>query len=122
MEAIIVLFFVVVAWAFHHENVKRKKQIKAAYDFNPANKLGGARFANNDDLREAGLFKGKGVPIGYSPDGRHALHYRGQGHLLTVAAARTGKGTTLLIPALLSWHGSCQNDLHCCARSRTSGQ
>lgn len=55
MEPIIVVFFVVVAWAYHHEKVKRKKQIKAAYEFNPANTLGGARFANNDDLRKAGL-------------------------------------------------------------------
>ena len=49
----------------------------------------------------------EGIPIGYSPDGKHALHYRGSGHLLTVAAARTGKGATLLINALLSWRGSC---------------
>ena len=48
-----------------------------------------------------------GIPIGYSPDGRHAISYRGSGHLLTVAAARTGKGATLLINALLSWRGSC---------------
>lgn len=43
----------------------------------------------------------------YSPDGRHALRYRGFGHILTVAAARTGKGATLLVNALLSWRGSC---------------
>jgi len=86
---------------------RQKKSIKAAYDFSPANVHGGARFANNDDLRKAGLFGGKGVPIGYSPDGQHALHYPGVGHLLTVAAARTGKGVTLLINALLSWRGSC---------------
>lgn len=48
-----------------------------------------------------------GIPIGYSPDGRHPIFYRGAGHLLTVAAARTGKGATLLINALLSWRGSC---------------
>src|ERR1700728_3187668 len=48
-----------------------------------------------------------GIPIGYSPDGRHAISYRGSAHLLTVAAARTGKGATLLINALLSWRGSC---------------
>jgi len=48
-----------------------------------------------------------GIPIGYSPDGRHALYYPGAGHLLTVAAARTGKGATLLINALLFWRGSC---------------
>jgi len=90
-----------------HVNARRRKQIQAAYEFAPANVHGGARFAGNDDLRAAGLFEGKGVPIGYSPDGEHALHYPGVGHLLTIAAARTGKGATLLINALLSWRGSC---------------
>ena len=42
------------------------------------------------------------MPIGYAPDGKTALHYSGFGHLLTVAAARTGKGATLLINTLLS--------------------
>jgi type IV secretion system protein VirD4 len=85
----------------------RRKRIEAAYNFNPANVHGGARFADNPALKKAGLFRGKGVPIGYAPDGRHKLHYRGFGHILTVAAARTGKGATLLVNALLSWRGSC---------------
>ena len=40
-----------------HIRTRRKKSIKAAYDFSPANVHGGARFATNDDLRKAGLFK-----------------------------------------------------------------
>ncbi len=40
-----------------HVKAQRRKQIKAAYDFAPANVHGGARFAGNDDLRKAGLFK-----------------------------------------------------------------
>ena len=51
--------------------------------------------------------KNKGIPIGYSPDGRHALYFRGAGHLLTVAGARQGKGATLLVNALMSWRLSC---------------
>jgi len=85
----------------------RRKRVERAYSFTPANVHGGARFAGDDDLRKAGLFRGRGVRIGYSPDGRHALHYPGHGHLLTVAAARTGKGATMLVNALLSWRGSC---------------
>lgn len=78
--------------------------VEAAIDeFKPDNTHGGAKFAENKDLRKERLFKGKGIPIGYSPDGHRELHYNGPGHLLTVAAARTGKGATLLINALLSW-------------------
>jgi len=84
----------------------RQERIKQAYVFNPPSS-GSARFADNKDLKKAGLFNGKGVAIGYSPDGRHALHYPGKSHILTVAAARTGKGATLLVNALLSWRGSC---------------
>ena len=84
----------------------QRKRIDQAYRFNPRNAHGGARFAGDDDLKRAELFKGKGVPIGYSSGGR-ALHYPGPGHLLTVAAARTGKGATLLVNTLLSCPQSC---------------
>jgi type IV secretion system protein VirD4 len=81
---------------------------RALRQFKPDNSLGAARVTHkNRALRKAGLFGGKGVPIGYSPDGRHALHYAGAGHLLTVAAARIGKGATLLLNALLSMRCSC---------------
>ncbi|WP_263351369.1 type IV secretory system conjugative DNA transfer family protein [Acidicapsa acidisoli] len=85
----------------------RKKRVRAAYDFRPQNAHGGSRFATNDDLKKAGLFRRKGVPIGFSPNGRRALRYPGFGHLLTVAAARTGKGATLLANALLALRRSC---------------
>ncbi len=85
----------------------RQKRVERAYTFTPANVHGGARFAGKDDLRKAGLFRRKGLRIGYSPDGKRVLHYPGVGHILTVAAARTGKGATMLVNALLSWRGSC---------------
>ncbi len=84
----------------------RKRQVEAR-EFNPKNKHGGARFATERDLRTAGIFRKRGVPIGYSPNGMHPLWYGGAGHILTVAAARTGKGATLLINALLCWVESC---------------
>jgi type IV secretion system protein VirD4 len=86
--------------------VVRERRLKEAMDFQPDNVLGGARFAENEDLRKAGLFSSKGIPIGYALKGGHPLHYSGCGHLLTVAAARTGKGATLIVNALLSWINS----------------
>jgi len=78
---------------------------EAINEFNPENTHGGAGFADNQALRKAGLFKGQGVPIGFSQDGR-ALHYGGKSHLLTICKARGGKGVSLLLPALGSWKGS----------------
>jgi type IV secretion system protein VirD4 len=106
MEIIALIIFLPVLIFFALDE-RRKKRIEKAYRFNPRNAHGGARFAANDDLKKAGLFGRKGIPIGYSPDGRRPLHYPGKGHLLTVAAARTGKGATLLLNALLSWGSSC---------------
>ena len=83
----------------------QKERIKEARKFNFLSP-NSARFAENKDLRKAGLFRGKGVPIGWSPNGGRPLHYPGKGHILTVAAARTGKGATLLVNALLSWRHS----------------
>ena len=109
MEWILAIPFSIVAFVLMSTFGKaaRQKRIEAAYHFDPPNSHGAAKFAQNSDLKAAGLFKRKGIPIGYSPDGRRALHYPGFGHILTVAAARTGKGATLLINALLSWRKSC---------------
>lgn len=107
MEWIVLIVFVWGLLILNDESFWQKRRIKKAYQVNYPNAHGGAKFADNRALEEAGLFKGNGVPIGYSPDGRHALHYPGLGHLLTVAAARTGKGATLLVNALLSWRHSC---------------
>jgi len=51
----IVFLFAVIGWENHRQKVRRQKSVKDAYAFTPQNTLGGARFANNDDLREAGL-------------------------------------------------------------------
>jgi type IV secretion system protein VirD4 len=84
------------------QSAARRKRVQAAYKYKPENSHGGARFAQFWDLFKAGLFRRKGgLPIGYYL-GR-PLFYSGFGHILTIAAARTGKGATLLINALLSW-------------------
>lgn len=103
----IIVFFAIVLCVVGSDNAARKKRFEQAYNFKPRNAHGASRFANNKDLKAARLFKGLGVFFGYSPDGRHALHYPGFGHILTVAAARMGKGATLLLNALLSWRYSC---------------
>jgi type IV secretion system protein VirD4 len=107
MGVLLFLFLLAFAALIGADRKARQKRIEEAYAFNPANTHGGAAFADDKELRKAGLFGGKGVPVGYSPNGYHALHYPGFGHILTVAAARTGKGATLLVNALLGWRSSC---------------
>jgi type IV secretion system protein VirD4 len=47
-----------------------------------------------------------GIRLGYKADGE-VRTYRGNAHLLTIAPTRAGKGTDLLIPALLTCEHSC---------------
>lgn len=65
---------------------------------------GTARFANLDDLRQGRLLTGKGLILGRK-HGR-MLHYSGDGHLLTFAPTRSGKGVSCVIPNLLDYPGS----------------
>lgn len=61
MELIVVLWtllmIVLTVVAKLSERKQRRKAIRDAYSFNPGNVHGGAKFAGNDDLRKAGLFK-----------------------------------------------------------------
>jgi type IV secretion system protein VirD4 len=91
--------FVCRMWMLWAEECELKERIRQAYNFQPPKVLGGARFAKKKDLKRAGLFRRKGIPIGYF--GRRWLYYPGSGHLLTVAAARTGKSASLIANALL---------------------
>jgi type IV secretory pathway TraG/TraD family ATPase VirD4 len=98
----VLLFFFALVFISLRRKAAQRERIRQAYKFDPKSP-GSARMAGYWDLSRGGLFGGKGVPIGYH--GFHALHYPGKGHM-TVAAARTGKGATLLVNALLSWIGS----------------
>ncbi len=56
----------------------------------------------------SGLEKPGGIRMGFAFDGEEEapFYYRGDGHILTVAPSRAGKGTTSIIPNLLSYPGS----------------
>ena len=61
---------------------------------------GSATWGRGDDLRG-----GTGLLLGRDADGA-LLRYSGEGHLLTVAPTRSGKGTSCVIPNLLTYPGS----------------
>lgn len=77
---------------------------------------GSARFANEQDMRDAGLLGNEeGVYVGAYEDSKGQLHYlrhNGPEHVLTYAPTRSGKGLGLVIPTLLSWkHSALITDL-----------
>lgn len=55
------------------------------------------------DASDEGLF------LGYVREGKrmHRMHYSGDRHLLSIAPNRSGKGTTAIVPNLLTYQGSC---------------
>jgi type IV secretion system protein VirD4 len=60
---------------------------------------GSARWGTGTSLRqETGLILGR--------DGDQLLRYRGEGHLVTIAPTRSGKGVSAIIPNLLTYPGS----------------
>src|SRR6056297_3242398 len=65
---------------------------------------GSARFADLDDVRHGRLLRRKGQILGRK-SGR-MLRYSGDGHLLTFAPTRSGKGVGCVIPNLLDHRGS----------------
>jgi len=70
--------------------------------------FGSAEWADEPYLREHDIIGDKGIRLGgfATKDGIVPLHYDGDRHLLTVAPTRAGKGTTLIIPNLLTYRGS----------------
>ncbi|ABQ54180.1 TPA: TraM recognition domain-containing protein [Legionella pneumophila subsp. pneumophila] len=72
---------------------------------------GSARWANQDDLKDAGLIGNEeGVYVGAVENEKGDIHYlrhNGPEHILTYAPTRSGKGVGLVIPTLLSWKQSC---------------
>lgn len=63
-----------------------------------------ARWANERDLKAQGLRAQRGVLLGRF--GRKNVVYDGDGHIGVVAPTRSGKGTSFVIPNLLTWHQS----------------
>lgn len=91
--------------------------------------LGDAHFADEEEIRAAGLLNDDGIRLGlyygervFAPFARvrgvefrdglfvcrqEVLRYKGDAHLITVAPTRSGKSRDILIPALLEYPGSC---------------
>lgn len=67
--------------------------------------FGSAEWANFDHLQEHGLIGSTGIRLGgfAAHDQVHPIHYTGDRHLLTIAPTRSGKGTTAIIPNLLTY-------------------
>ncbi|WOF72762.1 type IV secretory system conjugative DNA transfer family protein [Parvibaculaceae bacterium PLY_AMNH_Bact1] len=64
------------------------------HTFNEDHRFGSARWAEEHDLRKAGLFEGRGLPLGFF--GRKAIHLEGDAPLLTIGGAGSGKLRDLL--------------------------
>ena len=65
---------------------------------------GSARWAENEEVRDAGLLGADGVVLGRY-DGDY-LRHDGPEHVLCFAPTRSGKGVGLVVPSLLTWPGS----------------
>lgn len=65
---------------------------------------GSARWADQKDVKNAGVFDPSGVVLGKLD--QHYLRHDGPEHVLCFAPTRSGKGVGLVIPSLLTWPGS----------------
>jgi len=66
---------------------------------------GSARWAEDREIRAAGLLNPDGVVLGRFE--RDYLRHDGPEHVLCFAPTRSGKGVGLVVPTLLTWPGSC---------------
>lgn len=68
---------------------------------------GSARWADADEIQQAGLIRATGVFLG-KLNGKVVAYLRHDGpeHVMIFAPTRSGKGVGLVIPTLLSWTGS----------------
>lgn len=72
---------------------RRRTRVSTAY--------GSAAWGSETALRQP-----RGLVVGKSRRGEEMLRYAGEGHLLTVAPTRSGKGVSAVIPTLLTYQGS----------------
>ena len=73
----------------------------------PQNIFGDATFAKRSDLLDLKLIgKGNGIFLGKTDRGEYIRH-NAPGHYAVIAPTRSGKGTGIVIPTLLTWTGSC---------------
>lgn len=70
--------------------------------------FGSSKWADETEMREAGLFQSNGLQLGTTlGETPNKLHYSGDRHALTIAPTRSGKGTSLVVPNLLRHTASC---------------
>jgi len=69
-----------------------------------AETYGSARWANEREIRKAGMLGDAGVVLGRFAD--TYLRHDGPEHVLCFAPTRSGKGVGLVVPTLLTWPGS----------------
>ena len=79
-------------------SVWRARELKNAETF------GSARWADEKEIRKAGLLGDDGVVLGQFD--RTYLRHDGPEHVLCYAPTRSGKGVGLVVPSLLTWPGS----------------
>jgi type IV secretion system protein VirD4 len=65
---------------------------------------GSARWANDKEIRQAGLVQDDGIVIGQHKG--EVLHFPGQQFVILAAPTRSGKGVGVVIPNLLTYTGS----------------
>ncbi|MGV0999575.1 MAG: type IV secretory system conjugative DNA transfer family protein [Fluviibacter sp.] len=65
---------------------------------------GNARWANDKEIRQAGLVQDDGIVIGQHKG--EVLHFPGQQFVILAAPTRSGKGVGVVIPNLLTYTGS----------------
>ncbi|MGI9375033.1 MAG: conjugal transfer protein TraG [Tsuneonella suprasediminis] len=80
-------------------SVWRARELKNAQTY------GSARWADESEIRAAGLLGPDGVVLGEFA--RSYLRHDGPEHVLCFAPTRSGKGVGLVVPSLLTWPGSC---------------
>lgn len=99
------------------KEAERSRQTEALK--NPPPIHGSARWATGADLRSQGILKGTNAfdspssillgtfidPLTGVLEGQ--IHWDREGHLLAVAPTRSGKSTTVIVPNLLRYQGSC---------------
>jgi type IV secretion system protein VirD4 len=104
----------------------------------PPTTFGSAEWATLPYLEDKGIIGSTGIRLGVFPagdggagdDDRHCpIHYASDRHLLTIAPTRSGKGTTAIIPNLLTYQGSAlvidpkgENAMITADRRRAMGQ
>ena len=80
-------------------SVWRARELKNAQTY------GSARWADESEIRAAGLLGPDGVVLGEFA--KSYLRHDGPEHVLCFAPTRSGKGVGLVVPSLLTWPGSC---------------